>query len=130
MGERRSNNKILDGGMMMGLGKRSPLAAGVPLLIELGKKSGYISDGGMRAFGKRRQNFISDGGMMMGLGKRAPRSISDGGMMMGLGKRAASKNNFISNGGHIGMMMGLGKRSEEDYDNGIEERHVWQPVFY
>merc|ERR1719278_2057058 len=110
--------------MMMGLGKRSPLEDRVPLLIELGKKSGYISEGGMRPLGKRRQNFISDGGMMMGLGKRsmgdsgkadggmmmglgkrAPNSISDGGMMMGLGKRAP---NSISDGG---MMMGLGKRA-------------------
>merc|ERR1712130_997538 len=129
--ERRSPNKIMDGGMMMGLGKRAPLAERVPLFIELGKKSGFISPGGMRSFGKRRQNFISDGGMMMGLGKRsmgdarisdggmmmglgkrAPKSISDGGMMMGLGKRAP---NSISEGG---MMMGLGKRAPNSISEG------------
>merc|ERR1712008_549613 len=113
--DRRSNNiRIVDGGMMMGLGKRTP---GVPLLLEFGKNSGYMSGGGMsRALGKRRQNFISDGGMMMGLGKRkrssGQHSITDGGMLMGLGKRAPS----ISDGG---MMMGLGKRVPSISDGGM-----------
>merc|ERR1712008_612199 len=127
--DRRSNNiRIVDGGMMMGLGKRTP---GVPLLLEFGKNSGYMSGGGMsRALGKRRQNFISDGGMMMGLGKRkrssGQHSITDGGMLMGLGKRAPSisdggmmlglgkraSNNYITDGG---VMMGLGKRSADNY---------------
>merc|ERR1719237_688210 len=115
--------------MLMGLGKRSPLADRVPILIELGKKSGFISTEGMRGLGKRRQNFISDGGMMMGLGKRSmgDAGIANGGMMMGLGKRAGSWNNFIPNGG---MSLGLGQENEGDHISGIDQRHIWQPVYY
>merc|ERR1719458_888782 len=100
---------------MMGLGKRSMGDA-------------RIANGGMMmVLGKRAPHSISEGGMMMGLGKRAPHSISEGGMMMGLGKRAGSWRNFIP---HAGMMTGSGERREGDYINGIDQRHVWQPVYY